>query len=133
MVKELTYFGRSLEDLKKMSFNELLGLLPARQRRTLKRGSTDAQKKLLLKIEKANKGIYKKIIKTHCRNMVVLPNMIGLTIHIHNGKEFVPVKLTLEMIGRYLGELTTTRKKVQHSAPGIGATKSSAAVGLKAK
>lgn len=133
MVKEIFYRGKNLTELKKMAFNDFLKLLPARQRRTLKRGFTDAQKKLLTKIEKANKGLYKKTIKTHCRDMIVLPNMVGLLILIHTGKDWSPVKLTLEMVGKYLGELTTTRKKVQHSAPGIGATRSSAAAGSKAK
>ena len=57
--------------------------------------------------------------------------MIGLTIHVYTGKEYVPVVVSHEMIGSYLGEFTMTRKKVQHSAPGIGATKSSASVSVK--
>ena len=65
-------------------------------------------------------------IRTHCRDMIVLPEMIGLTIHVHTGKLFVPIVIAQEMIGCYLGELTMTRKKVEHSAPGLGATRSSA-------
>ena len=63
--------------------------------------------------------------------MIVIPEMLGNLIHIYNGKEFVPVEITYEMLGRYLGEFATTRRKVEHSAPGIGATKSSAAMSVK--
>jgi small subunit ribosomal protein S19 len=70
-------------------------------------------------------------IKTHCRNAVILPEMVGLTIGIHNGKSFVNVTIQEEMIGHYLGEFMLTRKGVKHSAPGIGATRSSAALSVK--
>jgi len=70
-------------------------------------------------------------IKTHARDMVVLPEMVGLTIHVHNGKEFVPVKIEPEMIGHYLGEFAITNKPVKHGTPGIGASRSSMYVPLK--
>jgi len=124
--KEFTYKGKTLEELKKMSIDELAEILPARQRRSLKRGFTEYQKKLLKKIRKGEKNI-----KTHCRDMIILPEMVGLTIKVHNGKEFVDVKIVPEMIGHYLGEFALTRKKVEHSAPGIGATRSSAALSVK--
>jgi len=124
--KEVTYRGKTLEELKNLSLNEFIVLLPARQRRSLKRGLTD-QQKILLKRIKANK----KNIETHCKDMIILPEMIGLTIRIHNGKEFIPVMIGDEMIGHYLGEFVITRKKVEHSAPGIGATKSSSALSVK--
>ena len=117
-----------MEELKKMDLKELGKLMPARQRRTLARGFTDMQKRFLKKIESAKPG---EKIKTHCRDMVVLPNMVGLLILIYNGKMFVPVTITEEMIGHYLGEFSLTRSKVSHSAPGIGATRSSAALSVK--
>ena len=131
MVKIFNYHGKTIEELKKLELKEFMQLLPTRQRRSFKRGFTEEQKKLLLKIDKAIKGEYKKPIKTHCRDMIILPKMINLTIHIHNGKKFVPVELQPETIGMYLGELVMTRQKVEHSAPGIGATKSSAAISVK--
>ncbi len=63
--------------------------------------------------------------------MVILPEMVDLTIGVHNGKEFVRVKILPQMIGHLLGEFAITNKRVQHGSPGIGATKSSAYVPLK--
>jgi len=131
MAKEFQFQGKSLEDVKKLSLNELLPLLPSRQRRSLKHGFNDQQKKLLKKIELAQAGKLKKTIKTHVRDMIVIPQMIGVLLLVHRGKEFVPVKITEEMIGHYLGEFTYNRVRVKHSAPGIGATRSSAAVSVK--
>jgi small subunit ribosomal protein S19 len=129
--KEFSYRGKSVDEIKKMSLDDFMKIIPARQRRSLKRGLTDYKKNFLAKIEKAKKGIYKKPVKTHARDMVIVPSMIGMTIHVHRGKEFVPVAVTEEMIGHYLGEFTVTRKEVHHSAPGIGATRSSAALSVK--
>ncbi len=123
--KEFTYYGRKLEELKLMSLQEIAALLPARQGRCIKRGFTPAQKIFIKRLEKKNN------IKTQCRDMIIIPTMVGKTVKIYNGKEFVPVILTEEMIGHYLGEFAMTRKKVQHSAPGIGATRSSASISVR--
>ena len=131
MVRIFNYHGKTTEELKKLELKEFMQLLPTRQRRSLKKGFTEKQKKLLLKIDKVIKGEYKRPIRTHCRDMIILPKMINLTIHVHNGKQFVPIELQPETIGMYLGELAMTRQKVEHSAPGIGATKSSAAISVK--
>lgn len=124
--KEFTYRGKTLEELKKLSLNELAMLLPARQRRSLKRGLTEQQKILLKKIKKNESNI-----ETHCRGAIILPEMVGKTIKVHSGKEFIPVTIMEEMIGHCLGEFVLTRKMVAHSAPGIGATRSSAALSVK--
>ncbi len=129
--KEFTYRGKTLDDIKKMSLTDLAEIMPARQRRTLKRGFTEAQKKLLNQIKKFKEGAKKKPVKTHCRDMIVLPDFVGMTIHVYRGKSFEPIMIQPEMIGHYLGEFALTRSKVQHSAPGIGATKSSSAVSVK--
>ena len=131
--KEFTYKGKTIEELKKLSLNEFVQLIPARQKRTLSKGFTDQQKRLLLKIKKANEGNYKKIIKTHCRNLIILPEMIDLTVYVHSCKEFLPVRINEEMIGHYLGEFVLTRRKIAHSAPGVGATRSSASAATKKK
>ena len=131
MTKEFHYRGKTLEELQKLSLNDVISLLPARQRRSLKRGFTEQQKKLLKKIEQVQQGKIKKTIKTHIRDMIILPNMVGILLLIHRGKEFMPLKITEEMIGHYLGEFAFTRTRVKHSAPGIGATRSSAAVSVK--
>ena len=123
--KEFTYRGKTLEELKEMSISEFKELLPSRQKKSLKRGLTDQQKRLLKKIKN------KKEVKTHCRDMIIVPEMIGKMLKIHNGKSFTAIMLTEEMIGHYLGEFAITRQRVAHSAPGIGATRSSASLSVK--
>ena|SRR3989344_4638304 len=130
---EIKYRGKPIDEINKMDLNQLAKLLPSRQRRSIKRGLLEQHKELMLKIKKAKEGKYKKIIKTHARDMIVLPEMVGLQLHIHNGKAFKMIPIVEEMIGVYFGELVLTRSKVQHSAPGIGATKSSTAIASKAK
>lgn len=131
MVREFTYRGKKVAELEAMGLTELAQLLPARQRRALRRGFTESQKKLMEKIKETKEGKKKKPIKTHCRDMPVLPIMFGLKINLHNGKEWVPVEVRPEMIGHLLGEFALTRKEVKHKAPGVGATRSSKHVSVK--
>jgi len=125
-LKEFKYRGKTLDDLKKMSLKEVALLLPSRERRKIKRGFTEAEKAFLDKLQSKSKKI-----ETHCRDMVILPLMIGRMISIHTGKEFKDVEMTAEMIGHRLGEFALTRSRVSHNAPGIGATKSSASLSVK--
>lgn len=125
MVKEYTYKGKSPEELEKMSISELSELMSTRMRRKIKRGFTEEHKKLLTKIEEAKAGKRKKPIKTHARDMIVLPIMYGLKIMVYNGKEFAPVEIKPEMTGHLLGEFALTRKEIKHKAPGVGATRGS--------
>ena len=129
MVREFKYRGHALEQLKAMSLESLLALLPSRQRRSLTRGITDEKRKLIEEI-KATKGS-KAQIKTHLRDLVILPYMVGLTIHVHNGKDFTPVEIKPEMIGHFLGEYALTNKRVVHGVPGVGSSRSSLYVPLK--
>ncbi|MCR6668419.1 MAG: 30S ribosomal protein S19 [archaeon YNP-WB-040] len=134
MPREFTYRGYTLQQLLEMPMDKFVTLLPSRQRRSLKRGLTPQQRILLEKIRDAKKLMSegKNVkIRTHCRDMIILPEMVGLTIHVHNGKDFVPVEITTEMIGHYLGEFAITNKKVVHGAPGLRATRSSMYVPLK--
>jgi small subunit ribosomal protein S19 len=124
--KEFTFYGKKLEELKGMGIQEFAALLPSRRRRTLTRGFTDAQKAFLEKLRKGHQNL-----KTHCRDMIILPEMIGKTIKVYNGKEFVAVIITEEMLGHVLGEFAQTRGSVKHNAPGIGATRSSAALSVR--
>lgn len=130
---EFKFHGKTLEEVKNMSLEEFVKCIPSRRRRSLKRGILEQNKPFLEKIKKAKAGKIKKPIKTHARDMIVLPDMIGLKLQIHNGKTFEPVEIQPEMLGHLLGEFTFTRQKVTHSAPGIGATKSSTAAASKAK
>ncbi|GBC71293.1 30S ribosomal protein S19 [Candidatus Calditenuaceae archaeon HR02] len=131
MVREYTYRGYTLQQLLEMPTDQLINLLPSRQRRSLRRGLTEAQRKLLIKIRKYKQNNINKPVRTHARDMIILPEMVGLTIWVHNGKEFTPVEIQPEMIGHRLGEFAITNKRVQHGRPGVGATKSSMYVPLK--
>jgi small subunit ribosomal protein S19 len=124
--KEFTYRGKKLDELKKLSIKEFAQLVKANPRRTLIRGLTEQQKIFLEKIRKGEKKL-----KTHCRDMVILPEMVNKTIMIHNGKAFVAILIKPEMLGHRLGEFALTRKSISHSAPGVGATRSSASVSVK--
>jgi len=132
--KEFMYRSHTLEKLQQMPLDDVIKLFPSRQRRSLKRGFLPRQKKILEKIRKLRKkekGGRPQIIKTHCRDMIVLPEMVGLKFGIYNGKDFVEVEIKPEMIGCYFGELALTRKKVEHGDPGMGATRSSMFMPLK--
>ena len=132
--KIFKYRGHTLEELQAMSLEEVIELLPSRQRRSLKRGFLPRQEKVLAKMEKVdieNNNGRPEVIKTHCRDLIVLPNMVGYTFGIYNGKEFVEVTIKPEMIGCYFGEFSQTRSRVQHGDPGMGATRSSMFVPLK--
>jgi small subunit ribosomal protein S19 len=129
--KEFRYRGRTLQELNAMSTEELLELLPSRARRSLNRGVSEEKRKLLEDARAKKEGKREGEIKTHARDMVVLPTMVGLTIGVYSGKEFVPLEIKPEMIGRYLGEYVITNKKVVHGTPGIGASRSSLYVPLK--
>jgi small subunit ribosomal protein S19 len=131
MPKEFRYRGKSLEELNSMSTEALLELLPSRARRSLNRGVSEEKRKLLEDARAIKEGKYEGVIKTHARDMIILPTMVGLTISVHNGREFVPLQVKPEMIGRYLGEYVITNKKVVHGTPGIGASRSSLYVPLK--
>lgn len=131
MPKEFRYRGRSLEELSSMSTEALLKLLPSRARRSLNRGVSEEKRKILEDARAIKEGRLQGQIKTHARDMIVLPSMVGLTIGVHNGKEFVPLEVKPEMIGRYLGEFVITNKKVVHGTPGIGSSRSSLYVPLK--
>ncbi|MDG6910954.1 MAG: 30S ribosomal protein S19 [Nitrososphaerota archaeon] len=131
MPKEFRYRGKTIEELNSMSTEALLELLPSRARRSLNRGVSEDKRKLLEDARATKEGRLQSQIKTHARDMIILPTMVGLTIAVHNGREFVPLEVKPEMIGRYLGEYVITNKKVVHGTPGIGASRSSLYVPLK--
>jgi len=115
-----------MSEIMKLSLDEFAKLVNARERRKLKRGLTEIEKKLLVDIKSNPKDI-----KTHARDMIILPEMIGKTIKVHNGKEWVMVQIEPEMLAHRLGEFSHTCKYVKHSAPGIGATRSSASLSVR--
>lgn len=124
--KEFTYRGKSLDEIRRMSSDDFLRMLPARARRSLKRGQTNQKQKLLVHIKKN-----KRKLRTQCRDMIVVPEMIDRDIEIYDGKTWQIIHIVPEMLGHYLGEFALTRRSVKHNAPGIGATRSSASVSVK--
>ncbi|EAN31402.1 ribosomal protein S19 [Theileria parva strain Muguga] len=129
------YRGYELEKLLEMPIDKLTELLPARQRRRFSRGVKRQSLTLLKKLRAAKKdlpyGQKPEPVKTHLRNMVVIPEMIGSIVGVHNGKQYINVEIKPEMVGYYLGEFSITYKPVRHGKPGIGATHSSRFIPLK--
>lgn len=126
--KEFNYRGKTLSELKEMNIREFAKLLKSNERRTALRQYDELQKFIII----CNKKIQdKKLIRTHLRHLVIVPKIVGMKIHIHNGNTFVPVEIEKEMLGHRLGEFSLTRQKVKHGSAGIGATKSSASKAVK--
>jgi small subunit ribosomal protein S19 len=119
MVKKFTFRGRTLEELKRMSIHEFAQLLGARARRSLKRGLTEPQKKLLKAIQQDPDKFH----RTRARDMVILPQMVDVKVGVYSGKEYVPVVIKPEMLGFRLGDFVPPTQHVKHSAPGIGASR----------
>ncbi|MFP8956972.1 30S ribosomal protein S19 [Natronosalvus vescus] len=130
--EEFTYRGHTLEELQEMELEDVAEVLPARQRRSIVRGLSVEQQKLLEKArEKDEQETANSPIRTHLRNMPVLPEFVGLTFAVYTGQSFERVRVEPEMIGHYLGEFQLTRSSVSHGQAGIGATRSSKFVPLK--
>jgi small subunit ribosomal protein S19 len=122
--KEQIYRGKTVEELKKLDVREVSKYLPSRSRRSILRNFNVIERFIKRCQKRAEKG---KKIKTHLRDLVIVPQLTGLTISVHNGKAFQDVQITHEMIGHRLGEFAQTRGRVNHGSAGIGATKSSRA------
>jgi small subunit ribosomal protein S19 len=129
---EFTYRGHTLDELQAMSLDEVAELLPARQRRTISRGLTAQHEKLLDRVREADpEETADDPIRTHLRDMPILPSFVEKTFAVYDGQEFERVRVQPEMIGHYLGEFQLTRSSVEHGQAGIGATRSSKFVPLK--
>ena len=126
MAKEYLYRGKTIQEIVKMNIEDFAKLVPARERRKIKRGFTEQEKKLLGSVRTNEKDI-----KTHCRDMIIIPEMVGKSIKVYNGKEWVMIQIEPEMLAHRLGEFSLTRRPVKHSAPGIGATRSSASLSVR--
>jgi len=134
MKKEYTYRGYNLEQLNAMpmwpsddSDEYIVGLLPSRIRRSIGRGLSVENEHFLARMERSGS----RTMRTHRRDMPILPQFVGRRIAIYNGQHFVEIEIKPEMIGHYLGEFAITRRVVAHSGPGVGATRSSKHVPLK--
>ncbi len=131
MAKVFKFKGKTEEELVKLTRQEIMQLLDSRARRSLKRGYTPEQKKLIEKIKKRKEQSNPKPIKTHVRDLIITPDLFGVKLLVYNGKEFLTVELDAEKTGHRIGEFVRTRKEVSHKAPGIGATKGSKALSVK--
>jgi len=129
---EFTYRGHTLDELQELDVEDVAELLPARQRRTIERGLSVEHEKLLEAAREAGEEeTANDPIRTHLRDMPILPEMVGITFAVHTGQSFERVSVQPEMLGHYLGEFQLTRGEVEHGQAGIGATRSSKFVPLK--
>ena len=129
--KNYKYRGYTLEELQRISMEDFIKLLPARQRRSLMRGLKPEHKKLLERIRKAVASGSKKPVRTHVKDMIILPEMVGLTLQVYNGITYISIQISPWHIGRYIGEFIPTAKIVQHGEPGLKATRSSLHIAAK--
>ncbi|MBN1166174.1 MAG: 30S ribosomal protein S19 [Methanospirillaceae archaeon] len=125
--EEFTFHGYRIDELKAMSLSDLIPVMPASARRKVKRGWKESEEKFL---ETFRSGGDRRI-RTHIRDMLILPEMVGSEIEVHNGKEFIKVTIQPEAVFHLLGEFAPTRRRVSHGSAGIGATRSSKFVPLK--
>ncbi len=134
--KEFTYRGYEVEELKSMPLwpseedpaaPSVVTLLPSRARRSLARGLSNENEHFIARVRRSTG----RTVRTHRRDVPILPVFVGKRIAIHDGQKFVEIEVLPEMIGHYLGEFAPTRRSVTHSGPGVGATRSSAHVALK--
>ena len=125
--REFTYMGHNLEQLQAMPLSEFMALVPARLRRSMERGWTEGQRKLMEDVKRGKHDVF----RTHERDTPIVPMLVGKRIAIHNGKEYQEVLIQPDMLGHFLGEFAITRKDVKHTGPGVGATRSSKYLPLK--
>jgi len=126
--KQFTYRGKTMEELKALDVREFAKYLKSRQRRTVLRNFQEIEKfisRSKIKIER------NKPVKTHQRDLVVVPDMVGMKIQIYNGNKFIPVEMMGEMLGHKFGEFAPTRARIKHSKAGVGATKGTRAQAKK--
>lgn len=118
--KDFTYRGKTVDELKKLDVREFSRYLRSRQRRNVLRQFQKIEEFVSRGKAKTEKN---KPIRTHQRDLVIVPGMVGMNIHVHNGRNFIPVEIIGEMLGHQLGEFALTRSRVKHGKSGVGATK----------
>jgi small subunit ribosomal protein S19 len=127
MPKDFNYRGKTVDELNSMSMDEFIRILPSRMRRSLKRGLSQEQRIVLEKLRKDDG----KPVRTHARDLVIMPEMLGKIIHCYTGKEFKEIRISEKMLGHYIGEYAVSITTVRHGRPGIGASRSSMYIPLK--
>ena len=130
MAERIAYRGMTPTQAATITNEQYLELINSRERRSVKRNGM-LYKKLCDKVKKYQENKITKAVRTHIREAVILPAWIGMKFEVHDGKEFKPLVITANMLGHRLGEYAYTTKRVQHSAPGIRATRGSKFLAVK--
>ena len=125
--REFTFRGYTMEELLELPFDEMVLLLPSRVRRTLARGMNDEQRTAFETLKNSDR----EVVRTHRRDVPIIPQFVGKKVAVYNGKEFFEFEIKPEMIGHFTGEFSVTRNEVKHSGPGVGATRGSKFLPLK--
>ena len=128
VAREFTYRGKTLEELKTLEVREFAKFLKSRARRTVLRQFRDIED-FIARCKKKIEN--RKPIKTHLRNIVIVPAMVGWKIGVHKGNGFEMIEITGDMLGHRLGEFSLTRGKIKHGSAGVGATKGTRAKAKK--
>lgn len=132
MVRKDMWRGVDEDNIDKVSAEDFYKKTTSRNRRTLKRLKKNPKlKKFMEKVSRIKKENPKKMIKTHLRDAVIMPEWVGLTFGIYNGKEYRKIEITTRMVGNRLGDFAHSTGRVLHSGPGVGATRGSKFVPLK--
>lgn len=126
--KQLTFRGKTIDELKTLETREFAKHLKSRTRRAVLRQFQEIENFVNRAKRKLEKN---KPVRTHKRTIIIVPQMVGMKIQVYNGKEFIPVEITIQMLGHRLGEFSMTRAKIKHSSSGVGATKGSKAKAKK--
>ena len=132
MVRKDTWRGVDEEKIAEVGLDEFLKKTTSRNRRTLKRLKNNPRlKRFMERVRKKKEKDPKKMIKTQIRDAVIIPEWVGLTFGIYNGKEYKKIEITTMMVGKRLGDFAHSTGRVLHSGPGVGATRGSKFVPLK--
>ena len=126
------YRGKMADELSKMSVADSLPMLTSRARRALSRVASNKS----IKVKKFMKMVAgmedkAKVIRTQVREAVIVPEWLGRTFAVHNGKEWKNVHVSVDKLGYRLGDFAHTTGRVLHSGPGVGATRGSKFIPLK--
>ena len=132
MARKITYQGIPEENVHEITMDQFIKMTSSRNRRTLLRLKSNPRLKALIdKVRNLKQAGAKKMIKTHMRSAPILPEWVGLSFGVYNGKEFKKVEITVEKVGKRLGDFSFSVGRVLHSGPGVGATRGSKFVPLK--
>lgn len=133
MPKVDKYRGKSREELEGLTLSAVLPMLTSRARRSVKRAASKSTKvkKFMKRVAEIKAKNPAKVIRTQVREAVIIPEWLGLTFAVHNGKEFKTVVISVDRLGYRLGDFAHTTGRVLHSGPGVGATRGSKFIPLK--